>query len=132
MNINFFNDTENVIFKCIFFGKKSSLLFWQKGNIIFVGKSYATFTEYTENTIFPSIFWERLLFAFRLKNKIIFSARSYSSFQIFWEHLEKENMVFVQSITRFVALHPLLWREQILLTFIRHLILIKSNKSEKI
>ena len=39
-----------------FFGRRSSLIFLQKGNFIFVGKG---------NTIFPCIFWEIPSFNFR-------------------------------------------------------------------
>ena len=69
MNTMFFNDTRNIT--SVFFGRWSSLLFRQKGNT-FVGKRNTTFTKYTENIMFPSTFWERSSFIFRLKNKIVF------------------------------------------------------------
>ena len=50
---------------------------------------------------------------------------------LFWKNMKDTFNESLSYITRFVALHPFQRRPQILLTFIRHLILIKSNVSEK-
>ena len=40
----------------VFFGKRSSLLFWQKGNFIFVGKRNTTFTNIQKTSYFHTFF----------------------------------------------------------------------------
>ena len=97
MNIIFFSDAGNAIFKCIF-REKAILLFWQESNFMFVGKRNTIFTEYTEDIIFPFIFWERPSFHFppRKRNaifpddtrKIIFQCDFFGK-TIFSEHLKK-------------------------------------------
>ena len=71
INMIFFNYTGKAVFKCISSGRRSSLLFWQKGNIIFVEKRNTVFTEYTENVGFPCK-TVRPSFISLLNNKIIF------------------------------------------------------------
>ena len=56
----------------VFFGKILSLLFWQKGNFIFVGKRSTIFTERTENIIFPISFFFCCFFCFE-KDQLSFS-----------------------------------------------------------
>ena len=56
----------------VFFGKRSCLLLWQKGNFIFAGKRNTIFTKHTEN-IFPCIFSDHLSFSVHIKN--IFSGK---------------------------------------------------------
>ena len=80
--------------------------FFRKGNLI---------GAFEKNIIVSCIFWERSSFIFRLNNKIIFSGKRNIIFSdnttksiifqcyffgktIFSEHLEKENMVFVQCL----------------------------------
>ena len=71
-----------------FSGKIWSLLFWQKCNVIFVGKRNTIFTKYTENIIFPCIIIiiiiisERSSCIFRIKNNIIFPRKKISPFLI--------------------------------------------------
>ena len=92
-----------------FFGKRSSLLFWQKGNFIFVGKRNTTFTN-TQKTSYFHAFYEKHHLSFSVGKKIsyfwekempsflVIQERSYSSviflerssFQNIWN----KNMVF--------------------------------------
>ena len=67
MNINFFNDTGNVIVQCIFSGEDRLFLFWQKSNIIYVRKRNIIFTEFTENIIFIMYFLKKIMFNFPSK-----------------------------------------------------------------
>ena len=59
-------------FLSVFFGRKSSLLFWQKGTITFVWKRNPFFTKHREIIIFWCIILRKISFTFRLKNKTIF------------------------------------------------------------
>ena len=94
----------------VFFGKRSSLLIWQKGNFIFVGKRNITFTNIQKTSYFH-VFFEKYHLSFSVRKKnIIFSGKRNAIFPhdirkiifqcnffgktIFSEHLEKENMVF--------------------------------------
>ena len=73
MNMIFFNDTGNV-----FFGRRSSLPFWQKCKVIFVGKRNTIFTKYTENIIFLCTFWRKMIFHFPSKEwDHIFGGKKY-------------------------------------------------------
>ena len=86
MNIIFFSNAG-------FFGKRSSLLFWQKGNFILVGKRNTIFTEHTENIIYPCIFWVIISY---LREKempsfMVIQERSYSS-AIFLERPSFQNI----------------------------------------
>ena len=67
MNINFFNDTGNVIVQCIFSGEDHLFLFWQKSNIIYVRKRNIIFTKFTENIIFTMYFLKKIMFNFPSK-----------------------------------------------------------------
>ena len=60
-----------------FFGKRSSLLFWQKGNFIFVGKRNTTFTN-TQKTSYFHAFYEKyhLWFSVVKKNIIFLGKRN--------------------------------------------------------
>ena len=109
MNIIFFNDTGNVIFKRIFSGE-DYLCFCDRRVTSYLQEKNIIFTEYSENIMFPRTFWERSSFIFRLRSKVIFlgekipffliiKERSYSSViffgnTVFSEHLEKESMAF--------------------------------------
>lgn len=78
INMIFFNYTGKAVFKCISSGRRSSLLFWQKGNIIFVEKRN---TVIYRNILYihrmyrkcqiSMCFWERPSFIFLLNNKVI-------------------------------------------------------------
>ena len=58
-----------------FFGKRSSLLFWQKGNFIFVGKRNTTFTNIQKTSYFH-VFFEKYHLSFSVRKKnIIFSGK---------------------------------------------------------
>ena len=59
----------------VFFRKRSSLLFWQKGNFIFVGKRNTTFTSIQKTSYFH-VFFEKYHFSFSVRKKdIMFSGR---------------------------------------------------------
>ena len=58
----------------VFFRKRSSLLFWQKGNFIFVGKRNTTFTSIQKTSYFQ-VFFEKYHLSFSVRKKNIFSGK---------------------------------------------------------
>ena len=125
MNIIFFS---NAVMSSlgVFFGERSSLLFWQTGNFIFVGKRNTTIQKYlyqhTENITFPYIFLRNMIFHFPSVKKILFfrekempsflmiQERSYSSANFFGkttfsEHLKNITYFHVFFFLREIIFH---------------------------
>ena len=59
----------------VFFGKRSSLRFWQKGNFLFVGKRNTTFTNIQKTSYFHAFFEKYHLSFFVREKNIIFSGK---------------------------------------------------------
>ena len=90
----------------VFFGRRSSLLFWQR--VISCLYENTVFMEYTENIIFPCIFLRKIIFSFSVhrENILFWGKKSHLSWykedhiprRVFWkDHLFrtfKENIIF--------------------------------------
>ena len=111
MNIIFFSDAGNFTFKYIFSGVDYLCFFSPKGNII-----YEHLYIYTENIMFPCIFWERSSFIFLLKEKYhIFWGKKVPSLQI----LQNRSYSSVSFLER--PSFQNIWRKHISCIFLRNI-----------
>ena len=88
----------SITFKCIFLGEDHLWFFLQKGNIIFV--TFIHMYIYTENVLFPCIFWERSSFIFRPKKK-------YYIFQ------KKKITIFADNTWKIIFHRDFIWKDHL-------------------
>ena len=65
----------------VFFGKRSSLLFWQKCNFVFVGKRNTTLTNMQKTSYFH-VFFEKYHLSFSVRKKHIIFSSWYKKYHI--------------------------------------------------
>ena len=92
----------------VFFGKRSSLLFWQKGNFIFVGKRNTTFTKIQKTSYFQ-LFFEKYHLSFSVRKKNIIFSR-------------KRNAIFPHDIRKIKFQRNFFWKDHLFRTFEEYVI----------
>ena len=103
----------------VFFGKRPSLLFWQKSNFIFVGKRNTTFINIQKTSYFH-LFFEKYHLSFFVPKKISYfrgkkcylsswCKKDYIPMQFFWkDHLSgtfEEYIIFPSIFLRKINFH---------------------------
>ena len=101
---------------------------------MFVGKRGTIFTEYTENIIFPRIFWERSSFTFRLEKISYFREKEMPSFLMVRESscsgmIFFRKAIFSEHLKKISCFHVFSWERSSFIFRLKNKIIFSGKKN---